>query len=160
MMQKFNQRGDRQERINVNVTHAKNPSSKTLTLTFYLIVQFDTWNIVVRLVDPISSGRAVMPAVQKAQNQCQWSVVCGNSEKLYWRTEQPARIPDHGTKIAIFRSKPLHRTPMQNRPKTAKSIDCSISTTFFWKFVQTPCLTMLYHNISWRKKSKTGPRRF
>ena len=42
----------------------------------------------------------------------------------------PARILDHGPKIGIFRSKPLHITPIKNRPKTAKSADCSISTIF------------------------------
>ena len=32
----------------------------------HLIVRFDTWNIRIQLFDPISGGRAVMQAVQKA----------------------------------------------------------------------------------------------
>jgi hypothetical protein len=46
----------------------------------------------------------------------------------------PATIPDHKPKIIIFLSKPLHRAPMQNRPKRAKHVDFSISTRFLENF--------------------------
>jgi hypothetical protein len=40
--------------------------------------------------------------------------------KLQWRAEQPARIPDHGPKIGIFLSKPLHKPPYKTTRKQLK----------------------------------------
>ena len=44
----------------------------------HTIVRFDTWNITLHHTDPISGGRAVKPAVQKAHNK--WSVLCAIGE--------------------------------------------------------------------------------
>ena len=42
----------------------------------HLIVRFDTWNIRIHQADPISGGRAVKPAVQKAHNTWVISGMC------------------------------------------------------------------------------------
>ena len=71
--------------------------------------------------------------------------------------------------LTISLSEPTHRTPIQNRPKTCEIANCSIFRIFFFEnFLlatrsshrsasKTPCLTMLYHNISWTKFSRLVP---
>ena len=57
----------------------------------HTIVRFDTWNFMIHHTDPISGGRAVKPAVQKANNK--WSVLCTFWENCrgVWRAGQKLR---------------------------------------------------------------------
>jgi hypothetical protein len=76
---------------------------------------------------------------------------------------------------AIFQSKPPHRTPIQNHPKTAESVDCSISTRFLVKFPgaarsthrlasKTPCFRIAassmtnVDSLGRRRPLRHGPR--
>ena len=116
-----------------------------------VIVRFDTWNIVVQLVDPVSSGRAVMPAVQKADNQPS--------------SRSESRITDQ--RSAFSDQNPSIETPYKIARKQP-NVSIAQFPQVFWKFsacssqlspssVQNTCLTMLYHNILWGKFSRLFP---
>jgi hypothetical protein len=100
------------------------------------VVRFDTWNIGVHLADPISGGRAVKPAVQKAHNK--WLGLCAIGENCrgVWRAGQKLRFR---TKDWHFQSNPLHRALIQNRPKTGKNVHISDRTRFFEKISRAAC---------------------
>ena len=132
------------------------------------IVRFDTWNIPVHLTDPISGGRGVKPAVQKAHNK--WPGLCAIGENCrgVWRAGQKLRFR---TKDRIFQSNLLHRALIQNRPKTGKNVDFSDRTRFFENISRakcsshrqaskTPLFGNVYPAISIRNLFKTDPPRF
>ena len=83
------------------------------------IVRFWPWNTALHLADPISGGRAVKPAVQKAHNK--WSVPCTFWENCggVWRAGQKLRLILR-TKDPHFLVKPLHGALIQNRRKQVK----------------------------------------
>ena len=96
----------------------------------HLIVRFDTWNSRVHIVDPISSGRAVMPAVQKAHNQ--WSVVCGKWQSCSGlpSSRPESRIMDQ--KLAFSYQNPFIEPPYKIARKQLKvSIDWFPRSFFF-----------------------------
>ena len=111
----------------------QSPYNLTDLSKIHPIVRFWPWNIPIHPTDPISGGRAVKPAVQKAHNK--WSVQSlALFEKIAAACDEPARNWDFGQKISIFQSNLLHRALIQNRPKTVKNIDFSNRTRFSENF--------------------------
>ena len=92
----------------------QSPYSLADLFKIHPIVWFDYWNIRLHLADPISGGRAVKPAVQKAQNK--WSGLCA------------IEIAD---KRLAFSIQTLHRALIQNRPKIGKMSISPIAQGFF-----------------------------
>jgi hypothetical protein len=109
----------------------QSPYSLADRFKIHPIVRFYTWNIWVHQTDPISSGRGVKPAVKKHIISCQSPALF---EKIAAACEESARNWDRDQKIGIFQSDPLHRAPIQNRPKTGENVDFPKSARFLRNF--------------------------
>ena len=82
------------------------------------IVRFDTWNIWVHQTDPISGGRGVKPAVQKAHNK--WSVPCTFSRKLPRRAKSWPEIEIAIKRLAFSSQTPSIEPSYKTGPKQVK----------------------------------------
>ena len=133
------------------------------------IVRFDTWNVVVHVVDPISGGRAMKPAVQWAHNKA--SNVCGNCGNCcgVWRAGQ--KLGSRRTDLRFHVKTTPPYTPNSKSSQNSLKYQFLIFQKAFRKYsacsmklspsgVQN---TLFDPGVTYsliEKKFKTGPKRF